>query len=785
LSKSLIDHIHLNNIANNVLSGVIVSDISDHFFTFVCTRSNGQKSNPHKYTVSRDFSLQNLNNFKLELSRTDWNDVYESIDVNNAYDCFWSKYNNLFSTHFPLKRKRINKNFNPLNKFMTNGLITSRRTKNNLHAIAVSEPTPANINRYKAFKSVYHRVIRAAKKQHIASKLTENAGNPKKTWQTLNEILGRKGPSDTVTQLNIEGEIVGDKLRVANHFNSFFANVGTKISNSVPPVQKKPEEYVNYGRDIPNLQLGNTTREHVIKIIKKFAAKSSCDVNGISTKMIKFIGEEIASPLAHIFNISLRTGQFPANFKKCRVIPIFKAGDPLDCDNYRPISLLNSISKVLEKIVAEKLVFHLNVNDLLYQHQYGFLAKRSTEQNLMQILNFVTKALNDNMFCIGVFLDLRKAFDVCSHEILLAKLERMGIQGTALEWFKNYLSERTMVVDINGSFSDPCSLDISVIQGSILGPILFLCYINDFWSATTLFSVLFADDGTCLGKGNELNALTLYVNSELQKISNWFRANRMAVNTAKTKFMIFRTRGKVINPLDCQLMFNENEIGLPENPELIHPVERIHNDGTTRNFKLLGVLFDEFLTFDDHISHLCAKVSKSLFCINRIKNFVSQETKKTLYSAMIHSHIVYCMSVYGCANKTSLNRLRIKQKEAIRVICNAGYREHTAPLFARLKILPLDQLIEHSVLKFMHSFHHNLLPPSFNEMWSTNRNRQPDRELRNADQLYIPPHRFATLKRLPLFNFPAMWNAAGNEKNNPRQHVYLKLLKSRLLSNLR
>jgi hypothetical protein len=521
------------------------------------------------------------------------------------------------------------------------------------------------------------------------------------------------------------------------------------------------------------------------KIIKKFAAKSSCDVNGISTKMIKFIGEEIASPLAHIFNISLRTGQFPANFKKCRVIPIFKAGDPLDCDNYRPISLLNSISKVLEKIVAEKLVFHLNVNDLLYQHQYGFLAKRSTEQNLMQILNFVTKALNDNMFCIGVFLDLRKAFDVCSHEILLAKLERMGIQGTALEWFKNYLSERTMVVDINGSFSDPCSLDISVIQGSILGPILFLCYINDFWSATTLFSVLFADDGTCLGKGNELNALTLYVNSELQKISNWFRANRMAVNTAKTKFMIFRTRGKIINPLDCQLMFNENEIGLPENPELIHPVERIHNDGTTRNFKLLGVLFDEFLTFDDHISHLCAKVSKSLFCINRIKNFVSQETKKTLYSAMIHSHIVYCMSVYGCANKTSLNRLRIKQKEAIRVICNAGYREHTAPLFARLKILPLDQLIEHSVLKFMHSFHHNLLPPSFNEMWSTNRNRQPDRELRNADQLYIPPHRFATLKRLPLFNFPAMWNAAGNEKNNPRQHVYLKLLKSRLLSNLR
>jgi hypothetical protein len=129
----------------------------------------------------------------------------------------------------------------------------------------------------------------------------------------------------------------------------------------------------------------------------------------------------------------LNTGQFPFAMKQCRVIPIFKAGDPLDCDNYRPISLLSSISKMLEKIVAEKLVYHLNINDVLYQHQYGFMAKKSTEHNLMQIIDYITKALNDGMFCIGVFLDLKKAFDVCSHNILLAKLNKMGIQGTALE----------------------------------------------------------------------------------------------------------------------------------------------------------------------------------------------------------------------------------------------------------------------------------------------------------------------------------------------------------------
>jgi hypothetical protein len=228
--------------------------------------------------------------------------------------------------------------------------------------------------------------------------------------------------------------------------------------------------------------------------------------------MIKFIGEEISIPLAHIFNISLREGVFQEKLKLCRVIPIFKTGNPLECDNYRPISLLSSISKVLEKIVAEKLIAHLLDNDLLYVHQYGFLPNCSTEHNLLQIINYISNALNEGDFCNGVFLDLKKAFDDCSHEILLKKLIKMGIRGNAYKWFENYLAGRSQFVDINGSKSDPLDINISVIQGSILGPILFLCYINDFYAATTLFSVLFADDTTGLGKGKNLRDLTLYVN---------------------------------------------------------------------------------------------------------------------------------------------------------------------------------------------------------------------------------------------------------------------------------
>ncbi len=171
-----------------------------------------------------------------------------------------------------------------------------------------------------------------------------------------------------------------------------------------------------------------------------------------------------------------------------------------------------------------------------------------------------------------------------------------------------------------------------------MGPTLFLCFINDFWTATSLFSALFTDDTTCLGKGKKLSELTAYVKQELQKFANCFRSNKMAVNTAKTKFLVFRTQGKPINPRECRLLFNSKEIGNPEDLALIYEIESVHNEGQLKSFKLLGILLDEYLCFDEHINSFCATISKSLFCINRVKNFINRETKKTLYFAMVHSH---------------------------------------------------------------------------------------------------------------------------------------------------
>ena len=238
---------------------------------------------------------------------------------------------------------------------------------------------------------------------------------------------------------------------------------------------------------------------------------------------------------------------FPSKLKTSKTIPIFKAGDHTCCDNYRPISLLSSISKILEKVVATNLVNHLELNNLLFDNQFGFLRGRSTIHNITKLTSKISQDLNEKKFVIGVFLDLKKAFDTVSHEILLQKLKKLGISGTPLKWFTSYLSNRSQYTEINGHKSTEKAIDIFVLQGSILGPILFLCFINDLHIATWLLILLFADDTAVVDSDSDLPTLINRVNTELQKIANWFRANKMSVNVSKPKYILFRQGAKKSN----------------------------------------------------------------------------------------------------------------------------------------------------------------------------------------------------------------------------------------------
>jgi hypothetical protein len=396
----------------------------------------------------------------------------------------------------------------------------------------------------------------------------------------------------------------------------------------------------------------------------------------------------------------------------------------------------------------------------------------------------VTKALNKGDYCIALFLDLKKAFDVCSHEILLKKMKKFGINGLTLKWFESYLNDRTQVVDIDGVISEPRYINISVLQGSILGPILFLMYINDLPLSTDLKSFLFADDTTGLTSGSSLPQLIDKFNMEIQKLAMWFRANKMCVNTSKTKFIIFHPKGKKVDLGNKRVVFDNNELGGPVDPSLIIPLERICNENPSeqgRSYKLLGVLMDENLSFNYHVQYICKKLSKSLFFLQRAKNFVCTKSLKLLYFALFHSNLLYCIGTLSAMNNTNAKKILVMQKKAIRTISNAKYNDHTAPLFLKHQILPYNLMQKQFILSFMHGVEYGYGQESFIANWPKNAQRGRAYELRNGEDLFIPRCNKESLRNAPLFNFPTLWNSLDI---NVKLQINRNTFKYALLSSL-
>jgi hypothetical protein len=365
-----------------------------------------------------------------------------------------------------------------------------------------------------------------------------------------------------------------------------------------------------------------------------------------------------------------------------------------------------------------------------------------------------------------VFLDLRKAFDTCSHEILLKKLHKLGVQNASLDWFRSYLTNRTQKVDINGTLSNILSIACGVFQGSVLGPILFLCYINDIFNATSLATFLFADDTTCLAENQNLKDLITYVNAELNKLAVWFKANKMAVNVNKTNYIIFHNKGKRVNMDDCELVFNSNDPNVVNpDPALIQRIERIHNNHTDpklQSFKLLGVYLDEQLTLNKHVDHVTAKLSRSLYLLNRVKHFVSDNSLRKLYFSLFHSHLLYCINILSCTSRSNINRITVLQKKAIRIISRAQYNAHTTPLFLVNKVLPFDKLISLHRNLFMHSIAYEYAPVTFANTWTKNNTRNTGHDLRNQDFFTLPLVRIESFRKFPLYALANEWNNLGD-----------------------
>ena len=450
------------------------------------------------------------------------------------------------------------------------------------------------------------------------------------------------------------------------------------------------------------------TPQIIQEVAKKMASKTSSGPDNLSSKLLKDILTLIINPLCHLFNLSFQTGYVHPRFKVAKVIPIFKSGDKHLFTNYRPISLLSSISKLLEKIVAKQMQGFLSANSILFQHQYGFRKSHNTTHAVIQFLNKIHEALNHQVpkYTLGIFLDLKKAFDTVNHSILIEKLEHYGIRGIAKDWFSNYLTGRYQYVTIDGVDSGKEKITCGVPQGSVLGPILFLIYINDLSKVTNFSSFLFADDTTFQLSSDNIESLYNNSNIELDKVATWCKSNKLTINVSKTKYILFRHKG---------MHWPNNNLTLKIGNEVI---ERVGQNLAEKNFKFLGHLIDENLSWSHHIRYVQNKISSGNYLLARAKNDLPQNIKLMLYNTLIRPHLEYGILAWGGLAKSMLKGVITVQKKAIRNVMGKRVNAHTAPLFLSLGELTFVDLLKYNSAVFMYKYNNNLLPASFENLFT-------------------------------------------------------------------
>jgi len=704
-SATLIDNLYVKTTPQNIpKSGVIIADLSDHLPIFVCIGKRRSYTKPNKTIISRQLNDDKLNEIKLKLGTMDWNDL-KNMNINDAHNHFISKLNEILDKVAPKKEVKLNNKFQIREKWMTKGLLRSSINKAKLYkkAINKSRDSPQYRN-YITYRNLFCKLKRITKSKYYSNQLEDNKNNMKETWKILRSAMNKINDKVRVTQIiNEAHEVITNDNEISDSFCNFFSNVGQKLADKIPKSKNKPEHYLKH-RANNSIFLVPTDPEEIDKIINGLKPKNSSGHDDINSRFLKYLKNELKEPISILANISISEGIFPEAFKLAEVVPIHKNKAKDDINNYRPISLLPTISKILEKIIHKRVYKFLQKNKILYSSQYGFRPKHSTNDAIAELITDITNNIEDKSNTLSLFLDLSKAFDTIDHKILLTKLKHYGIRGSSLSWFESYLTNRMQYVKINNTKSVIKKVSCGVPQGSVLGPLLFIIYTNDLPNSLNhTHPILFADDTTIYTKSNNLITLFENVNSDLNNLYDWFNVNKLSLNISKTNYMISTTNiipEEVLNRLEIKIGSQK--------------IDR------KQHVKFLGIFLDENLNWKQHITSTINKISKIGYSIRMIKNILPKQNLKTLYQTLIQPHFVYGITFWGGTYDTYLNKLFVQQKKLIRIITNSKYNEHTDPLFNELKLLKLSELHKLYTAKLMYKASRCQLPEPINVKYKPN-----------------------------------------------------------------
>lgn len=661
-SSTTIDYVCSNFCSELINCTVKNAALSDHEAILFNVVQPRKKTKP-TLRRGRVFSSKNYTIFHSLCSSSCWNSTLESVD---PIQSFHTRMVELFNRSFPLT---IIKPKNPSKKeWFTKGLTISSRNLRCLHTIRKFITSAGFDNYFTKYRSIFRRLVKLCKTNYYSKRLNNCANSQKECWKVLNDIRRKNAYHPSLTPL-----ISPDLL------NNFYCGIASNLQKLLKP-SRDPLDYLSH-INVPQsfVFLPTDINELKCTLLSIKNIKSSGE-DELSARTFLNLPEPALQALADAINKSWEVGVFPSCLRSAKVIPIHKGGSLDDPSNFRPISLLATLSKVIEKLAKTRILSFLHANGILDECQFGFRKECGTSDAIYNLLHDLYSHINEGGVSAAVFCDLSKAFDCVSHEILLRKLYRYGFRGISLSWFSSFLLGRRQRVFIGSKGSNYQHIDWGVPQGSVLGPVLFLLYINDL--ANLLIRgkfTIFADDTTILWRALDSVSLHRIISEDLRLVKTWCDSNLLTLNPTKTKMVCFK----------CSLtdVFIDNA-----------SVE-IASDS-----KFLGIYIDRDLKFNKHIHCLTSRLSSGCFAVRISVQELGPQIGRLVYYSLFESHLRYGIAFWGNATGYNLQMIFVLQKRAVRYICGVSPRDSCRPLFLREKILTVPSLyiLETSCIIFKH-----------------------------------------------------------------------------------